>query len=68
MFKRLLVIAAGVAAGLLLATAVLRLRPAWSRWSDRDLRGPTSGRRHRAEQHFPTEGEGRRSRGFVVGH
>lgn len=37
MFKRLLVIAAGVAAGLLLATAVLRLRPAWSRWSDRDL-------------------------------
>ncbi len=37
MLKRLLIVLAGAVCGLALATAVMRLRPAWSLWPNRDL-------------------------------
>ena len=37
MLKRLLVIACGAACGIILATAVTRLHPAWSLWPNREL-------------------------------
>jgi carboxyl-terminal processing protease len=37
MLKRILIVVAGAAVGLLLATVVVGLRPAWSLWSSRDL-------------------------------
>jgi len=37
MLKRILIIACGAACGILLATAVTRMRPAWSLWPNRDL-------------------------------
>jgi carboxyl-terminal processing protease len=42
MFKRLLIVVVGAACGLLLATAVARLRPAWSLWPNRDLARDTT--------------------------
>ena len=37
MLKRFLIIVCGAACGILLATAVTRMRPAWSLWPNRDL-------------------------------
>ena len=37
MLKRILIIACGAACGIILATAVTRVRPAWSLWPNRDL-------------------------------
>jgi carboxyl-terminal processing protease len=37
MLKRILIIAGGAACGILMATAVTRMRPAWSLWPNRDL-------------------------------
>jgi carboxyl-terminal processing protease len=37
MLKRILIIIAGAACGIMLATAVTRLQPAWSLWPDREL-------------------------------
>jgi carboxyl-terminal processing protease len=37
MLKRFLIIVCGAACGILLATAVTRVRPSWSLWPNRDL-------------------------------
>jgi carboxyl-terminal processing protease len=42
MLKRFLIIVGGAACGILLATAVTQLRPAWSLWSNRDLERNTA--------------------------
>jgi carboxyl-terminal processing protease len=42
MLKRILIIVGGAACGLLLATAVTRVRPAWSLWPNRDLNRNTA--------------------------
>lgn len=42
MLKRFLVILVGAACGIILATAVTRLRPAWSLWPNRDLARDTA--------------------------
>ncbi|HUJ44279.1 MAG TPA: S41 family peptidase [Opitutaceae bacterium] len=42
MLKRLLVIVCGAACGILLATAVTRLHPAWSLWPNRDVQRDTA--------------------------
>ena len=42
MLKRILIVLAGAACGILLATAVTRLHPAWSLWPNRDLTRDTA--------------------------
>ncbi|HTT58006.1 MAG TPA: S41 family peptidase [Opitutaceae bacterium] len=42
MLKRILIVLAGAACGILLATAVTRWRPAWSLWPNRDLARDTA--------------------------
>jgi carboxyl-terminal processing protease len=42
MLKRFLIVVCGAACGILLATAVTRLQPAWSLWPNRDLERSTA--------------------------